>query len=280
MHYCHRVSFFLSYFFALSGTMVQHWYQQAFLGRNSFILFLTIKNVGPSIYSLGNLCDSLPPLHKEFDLPAPFVLHTDCPHYWRFHLPGDYLPNWVAKFIRVFITFFFGGLCPKFNMQLDMAGETEEEFSTRLANNLENLILKEGPDTVKFSTSTSSLFVNLSWQEWFVWWPNLYDCLFQIAAFIAEPVMGAGGVIPPPATYFDKVNSWGSSNSKLCFKSVLNTCLHNFALLFYLFYSPNTFSTHIQSWMNSQTCVFPGHPPTFNTIKNIQADSCNLVWYF
>ena len=30
--------------------------------------------------------------------------------------------------------------------------------------------------------------------------------LFQIAAFIAEPVMGAGGVILPPATYFEKVN--------------------------------------------------------------------------
>ncbi|KAK7825516.1 gamma aminobutyrate transaminase 3 [Quercus suber] len=54
------------------------------------------------------------------------------------------------------------------------ASETEEEFSTRLAVNLENLILKEGPET--------------------------------IAAFIAEPVMGAGGVIPPPATYFDKVS--------------------------------------------------------------------------
>ncbi|KAL2906865.1 Gamma aminobutyrate transaminase 1 mitochondrial [Bienertia sinuspersici] len=54
-------------------------------------------------------------------------------------------------------------------------GETEEEFATRLANNLENLILKEGPET--------------------------------IAAFIAEPVMGAGGVIPPPATYFDKVQA-------------------------------------------------------------------------
>ena len=27
--------------------------------------------------------------------------------------------------------------------------ETEEEFSTRLANNLESLILKEGPETVK-----------------------------------------------------------------------------------------------------------------------------------
>nr|XP_011468608.1 PREDICTED: gamma aminobutyrate transaminase 1, mitochondrial-like [Fragaria vesca subsp. vesca] len=83
----------------------------------------------------------LPALHQKFDLPAPFVYHTDCPHYWRYHQPG----------------------------------ETEEEFSTRLANNLENLILKEGPDT--------------------------------IAAFIAEPVMGAGGVIPPPATYFDKIQA-------------------------------------------------------------------------
>ncbi|KAK1325848.1 hypothetical protein QJS10_CPA01g00664 [Acorus calamus] len=54
-------------------------------------------------------------------------------------------------------------------------GETEEEFSTRLANNLENLILKEGPDT--------------------------------IAAFIAEPVMGAGGVITPPKTYFEKIQA-------------------------------------------------------------------------
>ncbi|GAY32501.1 hypothetical protein CUMW_002680 [Citrus unshiu] len=55
------------------------------------------------------------------------------------------------------------------------ASETEEEYSTRLAKNLEDLILKEGPET--------------------------------IAAFIAEPVMGAGGVIPPPATYFEKVQA-------------------------------------------------------------------------
>ncbi|KAL3633833.1 Gamma aminobutyrate transaminase 3, chloroplastic [Castilleja foliolosa] len=62
-----------------------------------------------------------------------------------------------------------------FISQIKPPGETEEEFSTRLANNLENLILKEGPDT--------------------------------IAAFIAEPVMGAGGVIPPPATYFEKIQA-------------------------------------------------------------------------
>jgi 4-aminobutyrate---pyruvate transaminase len=52
-------------------------------------------------------------------------------------------------------------------------GETEEEFAGRLAAELEALIVKEGPDAV--------------------------------AAFIAEPVMGAGGVIVPPRSYFQKI---------------------------------------------------------------------------
>jgi 4-aminobutyrate--pyruvate transaminase len=52
-------------------------------------------------------------------------------------------------------------------------GETEEDFATRLVAALEQRILDEGPETV--------------------------------GAFIAEPVMGAGGVLVPPATYFDKV---------------------------------------------------------------------------
>ena len=54
-------------------------------------------------------------------------------------------------------------------------GETEEEFATRLAASLEARILQEDPDTV--------------------------------AAFIAEPLMGAGGVIVPPRTYFEKVQA-------------------------------------------------------------------------
>ena len=54
-------------------------------------------------------------------------------------------------------------------------GESEEAFATRLAALLEQTILAEGPETV--------------------------------AAFIAEPVMGAGGVIIPPATYFEKVQA-------------------------------------------------------------------------
>ena len=54
-------------------------------------------------------------------------------------------------------------------------GETEEAFATRRADELEQLILAEGPET--------------------------------IAAFIAEPLIGGGGVSPPPEGYFDKVQA-------------------------------------------------------------------------
>lgn len=117
------------------------WYYNNALGRPNKKKFIArAKSYHGSTLIAASL-SGLPALHQKFDLPAPFVLHTDCPHYWRFHLEG----------------------------------ETEEEFSTRLANNLEKLILKEGADT--------------------------------IAAFIAEPVMGAGGVIPPPKTYFEKIQA-------------------------------------------------------------------------
>jgi 4-aminobutyrate---pyruvate transaminase len=80
-------------------------------------------------------------------------------------------------------------------------GETEEEFATRLAKNLEDLILKEGPETVRFTCHQKRVcyqYVQSSLMR--------FLCV-QIAAFIAEPVIGAGGVIPPPKTYFDKVSS-------------------------------------------------------------------------
>ena len=54
-------------------------------------------------------------------------------------------------------------------------GESEEAFATRRANELDALIADLGPDTV--------------------------------AAFIAEPVMGAGGVVVPPATYWQKIQA-------------------------------------------------------------------------
>jgi 4-aminobutyrate--pyruvate transaminase len=83
----------------------------------------------------------LPVFHADFDLPMARVLHTDCPHH------GKYAE----------------------------AGETEEDYATRLARSLEDMIEREGPET--------------------------------IAAFIAEPVMGAGGVLIPPRTYFEKVQA-------------------------------------------------------------------------
>ncbi len=52
-------------------------------------------------------------------------------------------------------------------------GETEEQFSKRCAADLERLILDEGPETV--------------------------------AAFIAEPVLGTGGIIPPPKGYWAEI---------------------------------------------------------------------------
>ena len=54
-------------------------------------------------------------------------------------------------------------------------GTTEEAYAAALAAELDALIEREGPDTV--------------------------------AAFIAEPVMGAGGVLVPPRTYFDRVQA-------------------------------------------------------------------------
>ncbi|TVQ40781.1 MAG: aminotransferase class III-fold pyridoxal phosphate-dependent enzyme [Wenzhouxiangella sp.] len=53
------------------------------------------------------------------------------------------------------------------------AGESEAEFVERLAGELESVIEREGADS--------------------------------IAAMFAEPLMGAGGVIPPPAGYFDRI---------------------------------------------------------------------------
>src|SRR5262245_44768959 len=54
-------------------------------------------------------------------------------------------------------------------------GESEEAFATRMADALEKLIVEEGPET--------------------------------IAAFFAEPVMGAGGAVVPPRTYFQKIQA-------------------------------------------------------------------------
>jgi 4-aminobutyrate--pyruvate transaminase len=117
------------------------WYYNNAIGRPRKKKIIARQKAyhGVTVASAG--LTGLPPFHKHFDLPLPGVLHTDCPDYYRGAAPG----------------------------------ESEAAFSTRLAQRLETLILKEDPDT--------------------------------IAAFIAEPVMGVGGVILPPATYFEKIQA-------------------------------------------------------------------------
>lgn len=79
--------------------------------------------------------------HRDFDLPIAGVLHTDCPSFYRYGKPG----------------------------------ETEEQFAERCANSLEELILREGPDT--------------------------------IAGFFVEPLMASGGCIVPPPTYYERIQA-------------------------------------------------------------------------
>ena len=83
----------------------------------------------------------LPANHRSFDVPLPGFIHTMTPHFYHGALPG----------------------------------ESEDEFATRCADELEKMILAEGPDTV--------------------------------AAMWAEPIMGAGGVILPPRGYFPKIQA-------------------------------------------------------------------------
>jgi 4-aminobutyrate--pyruvate transaminase len=83
----------------------------------------------------------LPVNHRSFDVPLDRFVHTITPHFYHGALPG----------------------------------ESEADFATRCADELEKLILAEGPDTV--------------------------------AAMWAEPIMGAGGVILPPEGYFPKIQA-------------------------------------------------------------------------
>lgn len=79
--------------------------------------------------------------HKSFDLPFDFTLRAQCPHYYKNAQPG----------------------------------ESEEQYSARLAADLDAMIQREGPDT--------------------------------IAAMFVEAVMGAGGAMVPPKGYFEAITA-------------------------------------------------------------------------
>lgn len=117
------------------------WYYNNALGRKQKkkIIARTRGYHGVTVASAS--LTGLAPNHGGFDLPLSQMKHVTCPHFYR----------------------------------EGRAGETEEAFATRMAEELDALIQHEGPDTV--------------------------------AAFIGEPVMGAGGVIVPPKTYWQKIQA-------------------------------------------------------------------------
>ena len=115
------------------------WYYNNVLGRpdKKKIISRLRGYHGVTVMS-ASLC-GLPGMHRGFDLPLPMVKHTAAPYRLWDHVEG----------------------------------QTEEQFAASLAQQLEQLILAEGPDTV--------------------------------AAFIAEPIQAAGGVIVPPSAYFPAI---------------------------------------------------------------------------
>ena len=115
------------------------WYYNNALGRPEKKKIISRMKAYHGVTVMSGSLTGLPIVHGDFDLPVAGVLHTDCPHHYRFAEDG----------------------------------ESEADFVARLAANLEALIEKEGPET--------------------------------IAAFIAEPIMGAGGVILPPEGYFQAI---------------------------------------------------------------------------
>lgn len=115
------------------------WYYNNALGRPKKKKIISRIKAYHGVTMMAASLTGLPYNHMDFDLPFAGILHTDCPHYYRFGKDG----------------------------------ESEEEFVARLAKSLEEMIEREGGDT--------------------------------IAAMIAEPVMGAGGVLVPPKGYFEAI---------------------------------------------------------------------------
>src|SRR3546814_555012 len=134
-------------FFANSGSGANDtaikmvWYYNNALGRPQKKKIISrIKGYHGVTIAAASLT-AMPYVQTDFDVPIPNIIHTGCPHYYRFA----------------------------------QEGESEQDFVDRLARELDELIVKEGPDTV--------------------------------AAFIGEPLQGAGGVLVPPRGYWEKIQA-------------------------------------------------------------------------
>ena len=132
-------------FFACSGSEANDsqikflWYAANARGQKAKKKIIARQKAYHGVTIAAGSLTGLTPVHASFDMPLDFARHTDCPHFYRAAQPG----------------------------------ESEMQFSARMAQNLDALIQKEGPDTV--------------------------------AGMFVEPVMGAGGAITPPDGYFDAI---------------------------------------------------------------------------
>jgi 4-aminobutyrate--pyruvate transaminase len=132
-------------FFANSGSEANdtqiklYWYAANARGQSAKKKILSRTKAYHGVTLASASLTGLPGNHRSFDLPFSFAIHADCPHYYRNAQPG----------------------------------ESEAQFTARMAQNLDTLIQREDPAT--------------------------------IAAMIVEPIMGAGGVILPPEGYFDAI---------------------------------------------------------------------------
>ncbi|WP_299732301.1 aminotransferase [uncultured Tateyamaria sp.] len=117
------------------------WYRSNAMGKPEKKKIISRERAYHGVTVGAASLSGLPYMQQSFDLPIPGIFHTTCPHYWK----------------------------------EGRDGESEEQFATRCAQDLDNLIQAEGPETV--------------------------------AAFYSEPLMGAGGVIIPPKTYWEKIQA-------------------------------------------------------------------------
>lgn len=132
-------------FFANSGSEANDsqikfmWYAANARGQKSRKKIIARDRAYHGVTLASASLTGLESFHKSFDLPFNFTVRAQCAHYYR----------------------------------NGRDGESEQDYSQRLAQDLEATILREGPES--------------------------------IAAMIVEPVMGTGGAMIPPKGYFQAI---------------------------------------------------------------------------